>query len=135
MAIIQWNDSLKTNIGEIDSQHQRLIKLINDLDDAMRVGKGKDLSGKIVSELAAYTLSHFSTEEKYFHQYGYPEAPAHKEEHQRFVAEVSRFKTDFDAGRMGLTIKLMDFLSDWLKNHIQKIDKQYVPFFKGKGLA
>ena len=134
MAGIQWSDTLSVKIREIDSQHQRLVKLINDLDDAMRVGKGREVMGKIVSELAAYTRVHFSTEEKYFDKFGYPEAPEHKAEHEKFIAEVAKFKGDFDAGRIGLTIKVMDFLSNWLKKHIMGTDKKYSPFFNQKGL-
>ena len=46
MAIIQWNDSLSVNVVEIDKQHQKLVAMINDLNDAMRQGKGKDASRK-----------------------------------------------------------------------------------------
>ena len=135
MALIQWGNGLSVHVKEIDTQHQRLVKLINDLDSAMRVGKGKELLGKIVSELATYTVVHFATEEKYFDKFGYPDAPEHKVEHKKFIEKVSKFKTEFDAGRMGLSIKIMDFLSNWLKNHIMGIDKKYAPFFNGKGLV
>jgi hemerythrin len=135
MAVIQWNNTLSVNVREIDTQHQRLVKLINDLDDAMRVGKGKEFLGKLISELATYTGGHFSMEEKYFEKFGYPDAPAHKEEHRKFIEEVSNFKRDFDAGRIGVTIKIMDFLSNWLKNHIMGTDKKYSPFFNEKGLV
>jgi hemerythrin len=78
MELIQWNNNLSVGIAEIDSQHQRLIKLINDLNDAMRVGKGKDVTGKIINELTNYTLTHFTKEESYFAKYAYPETDAHK---------------------------------------------------------
>ena len=48
--------------------------------------------------------------------------------------EVYRFKKDFDDGRLGLSIKMMDFLSDWLKNHIVGVDQKYSSFFVEKGL-
>lgn len=134
MALIQWSDQLSVQVQEIDGQHQRLVKMINDLDAAMRVGKGKDVLGKIVSDLIAYTQVHFGTEEKLFGQYGYPDAQAHQAEHRHFIEEVSRFKGEFDAGRLGLSLKVMDFLSDWLSHHIMGVDQKYAPFFKEKGL-
>ena len=133
--MIQWSNALSVGVREIDGQHQRLVKLINDLDEAMRVGKGKEMLGKIVSELAGYAQVHFSTEEKYFDQFGYPEAPEHKQEHRRFIEKVSRFKAEFDAGRLGLTIEIMSFLGDWLKGHILGKDKRYSAFFNEKGLV
>jgi hemerythrin len=134
MAIIQWNDSLSVNVVEIDKQHQKLIGMINDLHDAMLQGKGKDILGKTVNGLISYTGSHFKTEERYFDQFGYPEANNHKKEHSDFITKVSEFKNGFEKGKLGLTIEIMNFLSDWLRNHINGIDKKYGPFFNAKGL-
>jgi|SRR5208337_3408667 len=134
MAMIQWNDSLSVNVVEIDKQHQKLIGMINELNDAMRQGKGKDALGKIVNGLIVYTGTHFKTEERYFDQLGYPEADSHKKGHSDFVAKVSEFKGGFEKGKRGLSIEVMNFLSDWLRNHIQSVDRKYGPFFNEKGL-
>jgi hemerythrin len=134
MALIQWNNNLSVGIAEIDSQHQRLVKLIGDLNEAMRVGKGKEITGKIINDLTNYTLTHFATEEKYFAQFGYPDTNAHKDEHLKFVQKVSAFKKDFEESRVGITIPIMNFLSDWLKNHIMGSDKKYGPFLIENGL-
>jgi hemerythrin len=40
MSLIQWNDRLSVHVAEIDGQHQKLVGMINDLNDAMRQGKG-----------------------------------------------------------------------------------------------
>jgi len=134
MALIQWNDTLSVKIIEIDREHQKLVKMINDLEDAMRAGQGKDILKKIVDGLIQYTASHFSTEEKYFDQFAYPDSPAHKSEHQKFLQEVSRFRNDFQNGKLGLSIQVMNFLSDWLKKHILGTDQKYSPFFLQNGL-
>lgn len=135
MALIQWSSRLSVNVKIIDTQHEKLVKLINDLNDAMAAGKGKDVVGKIISELVDYTVYHFSTEEKYFEQFGYPEITQHKSEHKKFTDEASHFKQEFDAGRIGLSVKVMSFLSDWLTNHIMGTDKKYSSFFNSHGLA
>jgi hemerythrin-like metal-binding domain len=134
MALIQWNESFSVNVGEIDGQHQKLIGMINDLNDAMRQGKGKDILGKILNGLIGYAGTHFKLEEKYFDQFGYPDTDNHKKEHSNFKQKVAAFKNDFNAGKLGLSIELIDFLSDWLRNHIMGIDKKYAPFFTEKGL-
>ncbi|MEK6737452.1 MAG: bacteriohemerythrin, partial [Planctomycetota bacterium] len=73
MALMTWNNGLSVNIKEIDVQHKKLIELINQLHGAMGEGKGKEVSGKILSDLIYYTVSHFTYEEKLFKQYGYSE--------------------------------------------------------------
>lgn len=134
MALIQWDSSFSVNVEEIDRQHQRLIQMVNDLNDAMRQGRGKDVLARIIEGLTAYTLTHFATEEKYFDQFGYADTAAHKKAHSDFVSKVSDVKQRHARGELGLTIEIMDFLSDWLNRHIKGSDKAYGPFFNEKGL-
>lgn len=134
MDLIKWDDSFSVNVAKIDQQHQKLILMINELHDAMKQGKGKEVLGKIVNGLISYTATHFKTEEDYFNQFGYPETDSHKKEHIAFVQKVSEFKDGFEKGKLSLSIEVMNFLSDWLQNHIKGTDKKYSQFFNGKGL-
>ena len=134
MAYIDWSDELSVQVAEIDQQHQKLVSMLNELHDAMRERKSKDSLGKIIEGLVGYAGTHFATEEKYFDQYGYPEATAHIGENREFVAKVSDFKQGFDEGQIMLSIDVMDFLENWLVTHIQGSDKKYGPFFNEKGL-
>ena len=134
MALINWNDSFSVNVAEIDRQHQKLVSMINELNDAMRQGKGNDVLGKIINGLISYAAIHFKTEEKYFDQFRYPETDIHKKEHSAFVERVSDFKNKFEKSSLGLSIEVMNFLSDWLKNHIKASDMRYSKFFNEKGL-
>lgn len=134
MPIIQWSDNLSVGIAEIDRQHQRLVAMINELHDAMRQGKGKDALAKIINGLITYTVTHFQAEEKYFDQYGYPDAAAHKAEHAAFKQKVGEFKAGFESGKIGLSMQVNEFLSKWLQNHINNVDKKYGPFLNAKGL-
>ena len=66
MALIKWNDSFSVGVVEIDLQHQKLVALINDLNEAMLQARGKTVLTRILNELVSYTVVHFGTEEKYF---------------------------------------------------------------------
>ena len=134
MGMIQWDSTFSVNVVEIDRQHQKLVQMINGLDDAMRQGKGKDVLGKVIDGLIGYTRTHFATEEKYFDQFGYPDSDNHKKEHAEFVKKVSEFREKFEKGQIGLSIQIMNFLSDWLRTHIMGVDKKYGPFLNEKGL-
>jgi hemerythrin len=134
MAFIEWNNSFSVGVSEIDSQHLKLVGIINALHDAMLQGKGRAVLGDIIKGLVDYAGAHFLTEETYFDQFGYPDAGSHKEEHSAFTQKVAEFKDGFDAGKLALSITVMDFLSSWLRNHIKGVDKKYGPFFIEKGL-
>ena len=116
MALITWGEKLSVNVGEIDRQHQKLIAMINDLDTAMRQGKGKDILAKILSGLLDYTKSHFSLEEKYFAQFSYSDTRNHIKEHKLFVEKIAEFQKKFENGSISLSVDIINFLSDWLKN-------------------
>jgi hemerythrin len=134
MALLLWDNSFSVNVAEIDRQHQKLIAMINNLNDAMKQGKGKDALTMIINELFAYAGNHFATEEKYFDKFGYPATSSHKLEHTNFVKKISDFKSGFDSGKLTLTIEVMNFMKDWLRTHIQGTDKKYSSFFNQNGL-
>lgn len=134
MALLQWGAKYSVNIAEIDQQHQKLFTLINTLYDAMASGHGKEVLGKVLAELAEYTVYHFATEERLFQKHGYPDSPAHKQEHEKLVKQVTELKTKFDAGKTQITLDVMNFLKDWLNNHIMVVDKKYTPFLNSKGV-
>ena len=135
MALINWDNSLSVNVSKIDTQHKKLIQLINNLNDAMKQGKGKDIVGNILNELVNYTKVHFKMEEDIFEQYGYPNKAAHISEHTNFVKKIISFSDDFQSGRLGLSVDVLNFLVNWLKNHIMIVDKKYSEFFNSKGLV
>lgn len=134
MAIMTWTDALSVNIKEIDEQHRKLVDMVNQLHGAMLKGEGKMVVGPILAELTAYTQYHFSTEEGLMQKYSYPSISSHRLEHQKFVQKVGDFKSQYDAGSIGLSNEVMHFLADWLKDHILGTDKKFAPFFNSKGL-
>jgi hemerythrin-like metal-binding domain len=134
MGFMTWSDEYVVGIAKIDSQHQRLVELINELYDGMRAGKGGAILGGIIAELKDYSVQHFKTEEELFDRHLYPEAKAHKAEHDAFIAKVSAFQADYQAKKIGVTLDILNFLVDWLKDHILKSDKSYAPFLASKGV-
>jgi hemerythrin len=134
MALMQWSTSLSVHVAEIDAQHQRLVEMINDLNEAMKEGRGREIIGRIVDGLISYTATHFATEEEYFSRFGYPGSAAHALEHRAFVNRVAEFRQGFEEGRLGLSVSVMNFLGTWLREHILGSDKEYVPFLNAKGL-
>lgn len=135
MSLITWEESYSVKITLIDTQHKKLIGLINALHDAMKERKAKEVLGAIIDELANYTIDHFKVEEKYFDEFKYLKATQHIKEHTNFVSKVAAFKDDFDNGKMMLSMEVIDFLKDWLLNHIKKTDMAYSDFFIEHGLS
>jgi hemerythrin-like metal-binding protein len=125
MALIVWGPLLAVGVKEIDDQHQKLVALVNQLNDAMHAGHGKDQLRPVLSELVRYTAYHFGTEEKLMAKYKYPASEAHLGEHRKFVADVTAFKQKFEGGNAMISTEIMNFLRDWLSKHILLTDKRF----------
>jgi hemerythrin len=134
MALVTWNDSYSVKVQKFDAQHQQLFALINDLNDAMRVGKGRTIIRQVVGQLAHYTRVHFEEEEATMRRAAYPEIAMHRIEHQRFVADVEKFGRELDETGSANTVEVLSMLRDWLLNHIQKKDMEYSSHLNAKGI-
>ena len=135
MALMTWNERYATGVTSIDTQHRKLIDMLNALQEAMLAGKGNDAVGRILDGLVQYTMSHFAHEERMFATHGYADAAAHKAEHDKLATQVIDFRTQFKEGKTRLTIDILKFLRDWLNGHILGTDMKYVPFLKAKNAA
>jgi hemerythrin len=134
MALIEWKDSYSVKISEVDTQHKKLIGLINELHAAILSGNSKEVLAKILSEIVDYTLSHFATEEKFFDQYEYPESELHKNQHKDLVQQVAALQKKHNDGEKVLTMDVMNFLRDWLQDHIVGCDTKFGPYLNSKGV-
>ncbi|BDV00544.1 hypothetical protein TDMWS_06290 [Thermodesulfomicrobium sp. WS] len=128
-----WTKDLELGIPSIDEQHQKLVAMVNRLHRSLE-RSDTAAAGRVLQELIEYTGYHFGTEEKFFDQYGYPETDAHKTIHKKLVDKVLAFKRKFDAGEEFLSQELLNFLKDWLINHIGFTDRKYAPFLQSKGV-
>lgn len=134
MSMMQWSPAFSTNIKQFDDQHKKLVEMVNQLHDGMKVGKGSEVLGPILNSLISYTASHFADEEKLMQQHGYPDFAKHKAEHDKLTKQVLDLQKQYQTTKTALSMAVMTFLKDWLVNHIQGNDKKYGPFLKSKGI-
>lgn len=130
--MFEWKPEYSVHIPEIDAQHQRLFALAAELHTAMAEGKGRTVLEQSLARLADYTKTHFAHEERFMLLHHYPEASAHKIEHDKLAAQVLDLQKRFRGGEKTLTISLMVFLKNWLEHHIAGSDQQYSVYIRGK---
>jgi hemerythrin-like metal-binding protein len=132
MSFMQWNDALSIKIDKFDSQHKKLIDLVNDLQTAMMQRKGNEIISTAIKMLIDYTQTHFKEEEMFLKKHNYPELDAHSKEHAGFVNAVLGFKKQYEAGTLSTTVQLFSFLNTWITQHIKKSDAKYGQALAGK---
>jgi len=135
MPLMTWTDKMSVGVKVLDDDHKQLVGLINQLHDALKAGHGKDVLGRILDSLVNYTKMHFAREEEFFSKTLYPGTAAHKKEHDDLTRQVLEVQAKHKQGETtSLTLDVMDFLRDWLTNHIQGSDKKYGPHLNAKGV-
>ncbi len=60
-----WSDEYKIGLPVIDSQHKRLFKLIDELNEAIETGPEITDVEELLAGLKQYATRHFQLEEKY----------------------------------------------------------------------
>lgn len=135
MAVFTWSDDMSVKVGRMDEQHKVLVGLINRLDEAMRKGEGGKVLGAVLSELVQYAKTHFQTEEALLASHAYPGLASQKTEHEAFVKKLNAMSADFAGGKTAVSVSVITFLVDWLKNHILKADRQYGTYLSTRGVS
>ncbi len=135
MTAIAWTDDLSVNIQEIDLQHRHLVELFGDLDKALAEGADKDILGRVLKELNVYVRDHFTLEERWMNRHAYPRLKEHVAQHEMFVEKLLHFELDFLGGKAEVSRELLDYLEDWLVNHVRGYDQGYARYFLDKGVV
>ncbi len=118
-----------TGMETIDDQHRKIFQLADQVyellkDENMLYKDGELL--KIVQELQDYTKYHFSEEEIYMEKIGYSRLEEQKIQHEKFIEELDKLNQAVQQislrNQDQVIIKLLDYLTYWLKVHIEKFD-------------
>lgn len=133
MALLTWSDKYSVGVKTLDGQHTILFNLINDLHTAMMKGQAQKMTGPILRKLIDYTHTHFTAEEAMLSTSKYPALEAHRALHRELIKQVEDFSARFERGEITVNLNLLNFLRDWLINHIQKTDKEYSSWLNEHG--
>jgi hemerythrin-like metal-binding protein len=126
-----WKEEYRLGVETIDSQHQQLFKMVDNLlqviDDSQH-GDYKKECADAVSFLYDYTVKHFQFEEGYQASIGYADIAAHKLQHKRFIVTVDNFaKRMLDSNYdMKVVRAFSGSLVAWLNYHVAETDQKIV---------
>jgi hemerythrin len=132
LRFMRWMDLYATGIAKIDYQHETLTDLLNALNEAHRAGKPRDVLLFRLDQLIESVHAHFTDEEALMQEKGYPDFDLHKAEHDFLLAQVLNFREEFAADKVGFSESMMDYLRDWLRDHILISDRRMARFLKGE---
>ena len=137
MVLVKW-DEKKYDVGvkAFNTHHKRLVDIINLLHSTVDGSNNLNHIAVIYKELLDYTKYHFEVEEKLMLKYKYDNYHLQKLEHSKFIDSLTqsyeKFKTEFYIIEL---LELIDFLGEWILEHILNTDKKYKEFFEKNGVS
>ena len=122
-----FTDKFKTGIPMIDEEHKVLFEIIGKIYKAIGaelVHDKFDLILDILDELKEYTRVHFADEENYMKEIGYEGLSQQIILHEKFIETLNEVNLDHvDDNQQEYLYEVLNFLQNWLINHILKVDK------------
>ena len=122
-----FTDNFKTGVPLIDEEHKQLFNIIGKIYKAIEaelVHDKFDLILDILDELKEYTCIHFADEENYMKEIGYEGLAQQQILHEKFVETLNEVNLDeVDDNQVEYLYEVLNFLQNWLVNHILKVDK------------
>lgn len=136
--MFKWKDSYSCNIRQIDEQHKKLFELANKIYNIVLLDDKYDHFDEIVGTirtLKEYTVFHFSYEEEVMRKYEYGDVDNHKIEHEAFIKKISSINEEkIDEKQKSFLMDLLEFVVNWIENHILKSDLKYKDYLNGLGV-
>jgi len=129
-----WKEEYSVGIESIDTDHKKLLQLINRLQTSSIYQTGEEFDKEALNELIEYTKFHFTREEKMMEENGYPDFDAHKQQHRDMTDQVVQKIKEYEDDHEKTIDDLLDYLKKWLINHINGTDKKYSAFLREKGV-
>ncbi len=125
--MIEWTPDLSTHVALLDEQHREIFQWLAELESAT-IDERTLFGVYSLTRLKQYTRAHFAAEEALMKAADYPDLPAHAREHATFCARLNELQLK-SIGE-DISRDTVEFLTDWLTNHITRTDMAYVPYLK-----
>lgn len=134
MSVLEWNDSYLIGIKQFDEHHKHLVSLLNMTFDGITTNAPKDELEAVLNELVDYSAYHFAAEEHWMREQKYPGLDEQVREHEAFRIKMTEIVQDFHSGKKDIDLVVLNFLTDWLTEHILEKDAAYGTYVASKGL-
>ncbi len=134
MDLIKWRGSYETGIRSMDTQHQKLIELINQLYKVLREQEPSSSIEGVLLEMTTYADEHLRIEEGLLTTNWYPDLANHIAIHQTYRDRLTALTEESVRKSATAAQDTYTFLRQWWMEHIVTEDKKYGEFLKSKGV-
>jgi hemerythrin len=135
MELFQWKSEYDLGLPKIDEQHRKIVEMLNKLYAAKRSDAVQQVIKETLAELVAYTKVHFEDEEAAMLAANYPALKKQCREHQAMTDQVFAMCDRLERGDEPATFELLNFMNEWLKNHVTGSDREFGEFMRDQAVT
>ncbi|MFC1748094.1 bacteriohemerythrin [Pseudomonadota bacterium] len=126
--MLEWSSIFSTDIELVDTQHQRLFDMVNEVTEEINQGQESEkVFDEALDNLIAYSEQHFTDEELLMTKHKLDEKylALHRMEHHSFVYDVNHMRSQLaiDNELTERFEKLVLFVTNWLIYHTLRMDQ------------
>jgi hemerythrin-like metal-binding protein len=123
MRLFHWTRAKSVYIAELDAEHRNLYQIGEELHKACSAGADCDVLLPSVRALLAAAEDHFTHEERMMHAARYALLDWHMQQHGAARNCAKALRARVEAGDREAVEELLEFFSEWLKNHTSVADR------------
>lgn len=123
-GMITWESKFNTGIERIDLEHRIFLELVNSFKIAVDKNRPNEELVRILTEIEAYSVFHFTSEENCMYFNNYPDYKKHQILHFELLEQFNFAKYE----KLDYS-KFYEFLKDWFINHTISEDIKIKEYF------
>ena len=132
MGDLVWNPDWDTGVELIDQQHRQLLDHFDQVLKALQV-KGQDRHfASLLAFLADYAELHLSSEETLMVEVGFSDLARHRAIHDEMRGRIKTLVEDQETASDQVTFELLEFLTNWLIDHISVEDRRLAEHIRSR---
>lgn len=134
MAIL-WRPAMAIGDATIDTDHQKLIDLINMVEAILLESGERTQLKRVLDELSTYARLHFDREEGIMRLIHYVGLEHHQHAHRSLRSQLTELRASIESAALEALPpdelqRLVVLLRRWLVDHVFKEDMQLRPFLR-----
>lgn len=130
--MIKWTSEHLTGIYDIDVNHEKLVKVLNEAYELFIIGVNVDELH--IDELYNNMIVCFDQEEKWMAKTSYPDFLTHTAEHELFTIRFFEIRNSYEQNANN-SVELLMFYGNYINHHVRETNRRFGSYIEAKQQA
>ncbi len=130
--LFDFDAEFRLGIDLVDNEHIKLVDMLNTVHALLSEGKRDEARQYFNETLSGYVVEHFSHEEKFMEDIGFPFIEEHRKIHENFKKSFHELKPRIESYDETAFRNALNDTFTWIIAHIGKTDRRYAAFYLSK---